>query len=71
MPMLEKDRKQAAFAGATAVVAYRQAINERSVTTYETIGDLLTDIRHFADAQGLNWQDAIDYMERHYRVESQ
>jgi hypothetical protein len=69
MGMLAADRQAAIDAGAAAVLAYHARTRSIDGTPIE-LGDLLLDVRHFADAKGLNWQDAVDYMERHYRVES-
>lgn len=71
MSMSTKDKQEAAAAGAIAVVAYRKAIR----ATFDDnaavmLGDLLCDLRHFADANGLDWQDAMSYADRHYDVEA-
>lgn len=48
---------------------YRDSLEQRDVTPREYVVDVLATLRHYADACGVDWNDADDVARVHWRRE--
>jgi len=53
------------------LAAYDQAAGDPSETPSECLVNLLTDLQHFAAAQGLDFEDALHIARHHFEAESE
>lgn len=75
MLRMTPDNQARAFAGSLAFEAYQRAKglvgNPSPQSPEETLTDLLSDLRHFADAADIDFDTANRVAQDHYEFESQ
>lgn len=69
--MEQADRVNHARAALAAYLGEKGEPFDPQRLTEEELGDLVADLRHLADAEGLSWRRALSLAELHHRVEAE